>query len=47
MHDKLETLSAERQDYYKKYLEKEHENSQLMSFILSEGLQLPRFQKIK
>jgi chromosome segregation ATPase len=46
MHEKLESVTLERQDYYKKYLDKEHENSQLMAFILSEGLQLPRLQKI-
>jgi FtsZ-binding cell division protein ZapB len=46
LHAKLEIVTTERQDFYKKYLEKEHENSQLMSFILSEGIQLPIFRKV-
>jgi hypothetical protein len=39
-------MTAEKQEYFKKYLEKENENSQLMSFILQEGLQLPRLRKL-
>eukprot|EP01039_Chlorochromonas_danica_P009783 gene9783-10818_t len=45
LHDKLEQVWSARIDAGTKLWLKEHENEQLMSFILSEGLQLPDLPK--
>jgi len=41
LHARLETIWGERDAFCRRLVEKEHENHQLMSFILMEGLQLP------
>jgi hypothetical protein len=41
LHTRLEKIWAEREILCKRLLEKEHENHQLMSFVLMEGLQVP------
>jgi hypothetical protein len=41
LHARLERILIEREALCRRLVEKEHENHQLMSFVLMEGLQLP------
>ncbi|KAJ1430099.1 hypothetical protein B484DRAFT_449049 [Ochromonadaceae sp. CCMP2298] len=41
LHQRLECIWGERDAFLRRLVEKEHENHQLMSFLLMEGLQLP------
>lgn len=41
MQSRLEIVSLERDNLFRRVIDKEHENHQLMSFVLMEGLQLP------
>lgn len=46
LHARLEKIWTEREVLCKRLVEKEHENHQLMSFILMEGLQLPELMPV-